>query len=109
MGKHVRIFDSCCGEGHALAELANHLTENGAMCQSYGVELNAERAKSAKVRLNHVVQADIENCLLQARSVGLLFLNPPYGFNPKDQLSRDVFQSNFQHFAKSWYSKFTIK
>lgn len=89
MGKHVRIFDPCCGEGHALAELADHLTENGAMCQSYGVELNAERAKSAKVRLNHVVQADIENCLLQARSVGLLFLNPPYGFNPKDQLSND--------------------
>ncbi|KLT73573.1 DNA methylase [Neisseria arctica] len=86
-GTVIRAFDPCCGEGHALAYLAEHLTQSGAECQSFGVELDHNRAEAAQDRLSHTIRADIENCILQASAVGLLFLNPPYGFTAKDQLS----------------------
>lgn len=89
VGKSVRIFDPCCGEGHALVEIATHLNECGASCQTFGIELDAVRAQASQKSLDYVIQADVETCILQARSVGLLFLNPPYGFNTKDQLSND--------------------
>lgn len=88
-GDHIRIFDPCCGEGLALAHIGAHLTECGSDCATFGVELNAERTREAKQHLSHVVNTDIENCILQARTVGLLFLNPPYGYATKDQLSNE--------------------
>lgn len=86
-GGAIRIFDPCCGEGLALAFLAEHLETCGTECQTYGIELDNGRAESASGRLKHVICADIENCTMQASGVGLLFLNPPYGFTAKDQLS----------------------
>ena len=85
-GGEVRIFDPCCGEGMALETLAGHLTACGSRCRTFGVELDRQRAAAAAQRLEHLVRADIENCILQAKTVGLLFLNPPYGFAAKDQL-----------------------
>lgn len=86
-GGNIRIFDPCCGTGEALAVLAGHLAGCGAQCGSFGVELDKERARAAAAVLDCVVQGDIENCILQARTVGLLFLNPPYGFSAADNLS----------------------
>lgn len=86
-GSSIKIFDPCCGEGSALAYLAGHLAGCGAECIAYGVELERERAKAAQDRLNFVIQSDIENTKLQTGGVGLLFLNPPYGFEVKDQFS----------------------
>lgn len=86
-GGSIRIFDPCCGDGSALAYLATHLTECGAECTTFGVELEQERAKTAQGNLDFVIQSDIENTKLQTGGVGLLFLNPPYGTEVKDQLS----------------------
>lgn len=87
LGDSVRIFDPCCGEGTALNTIADHLMECGANCTSFGIELDANRAKLAQDQLDSVIKADIEDCILQARTVGLLFLNPPYGLPNKDQFS----------------------
>ena len=86
-GNHIRIFDPCCGVGDALAFVGGHLGSCGSVCQSYGIELDGNRAEAAAGQLDFVVRGDIENCLFRPKQVGLLFLNPPYGFTAADQLS----------------------
>jgi len=78
-GKTMRILDPCCGEGCALAELRHHLTGCGADVASYGIEFDKERAWHAKQILDRVVHSDVHDVVVSPRSVGLLFLNPPYG------------------------------
>jgi len=79
VGGEVRILDPCCGEGVALAEVRHHLTECGSTVQALGVELDQERAWHAKEMLNVVLHSDINDVTFTPRSMGLLFLNPPYG------------------------------
>ncbi|MFD1246020.1 DUF6094 domain-containing protein [Paralysiella testudinis] len=86
-GNQLRLFDPCCGGGNALAAVAMHLTECGSQCHTFGVELDRARAHAAGGLIDNVVRADIESCILQPKTVGLLFLNPPYGFGNRDQLS----------------------
>lgn len=75
----VRVLDPCCGEGVALAEVKHHLVECGASVQALGVEFDPERAWHAKGLLDTVAHSDVNDVFVTARSVGLLFLNPPYG------------------------------
>lgn len=86
-GSSNRIFDPCCGTGAALAFLGNHLAECGSDCRQFGIELDNDRAEAARAMLDTVVRGDIESCILQPRTVGMLFLNPPYGFAAADHLS----------------------
>lgn len=83
----ICIFDPCCGTGAALAYVKTHLSGCGSQCTAYGIELDKARADNARNLLDFVIQGDIENCHLQPRKVGLLFLNPPYGFATADNLS----------------------
>jgi tRNA1(Val) A37 N6-methylase TrmN6 len=78
-GSESRIFDPCCGEGTALAEISRHLTNCGGKVQSYAVEYDRERAWHAKSILDNVAHADINDVFGTLQSMGLLFLNPPYG------------------------------
>jgi tRNA1(Val) A37 N6-methylase TrmN6 len=75
----VRVFDPCCGEGVALAEVAHHLMDCGATVEALGVEYDSERAWHAKKLLTTVLHSDINDVVCSPRSMGLLFLNPPYG------------------------------
>ena len=75
----LRILDPCCGEGAALAEVKRHLSECGAEVRAYGIEFDAERAWHAKTLLDVVAHSDMHDVFVSQRSVGLLFLNPPYG------------------------------
>jgi len=75
----VRICDPCCGEGSALADLRRHLGESGAVVQAFGIEFDTERAWHAKTLLDTVLHSDINDVSCSPRSMGLLFLNPPYG------------------------------
>lgn len=86
-GDQVRIFDPCCGEGDALAYLSNHIQECGACCTSFGIELDKDRANISKQKLDQVLHANLENSLFASNAVGLLFLNPPYGFSTHDDLT----------------------
>lgn len=81
----VRVLDPCCGEGTALAEVKHHLTECGAVTEALGVEFDAERAWHAKELLDTVIHSDVADVFISARSVGLLFLNPPYGHTVADR------------------------
>lgn len=78
-GQHVRILDPCCGEGVALAEIQHYLQECGANAVAHGVEFDQERAWHAKTLLDSVIHADLADVFITQRSMGLLFLNPPYG------------------------------
>lgn len=75
----LRILDPCCGEGVALAEVKHHLQQCGAAVRALGVEYDAERAWHAKRLLDTVLHSDINDVACSPRSMGLLFLNPPYG------------------------------
>ena len=101
----VRIFDPCCGTGKALADIAQHLAECGAMVESHGVELEKQRAEDAKQVLTRALQADFDNCAYNSNGVGLLFLNPPYGYGATDQLS-NAKQTRLEEkfLKKSWDS-----
>jgi hypothetical protein len=76
-----RILDPCCGEGAALVVLAEHLQMQGAVVHAYGIEFDRERAWHAKAqsRMTQVAHADVNDVVVGSRSVGCLFLNPPYG------------------------------
>ncbi len=82
----MRILDPCCGEGVALAEAAAYL-RNGESTRvaAFGIEYDAERAYHAKSLLDRVLHADLMDSVVQPRSFGLLWLNPPYGDLVADQ------------------------
>ncbi|MCR4467909.1 DUF6094 domain-containing protein [Burkholderia sp. SCN-KJ] len=78
----VRLLDPCCGEGAALQELRAALVAHSTMpdaARAFGVEYDRERAWHAKEVLDTVAHTDVHDMFITARSMGLLFLNPPYG------------------------------
>ena len=84
----MRLLDPCCGEGSALADLRQGLTERAGAhapaIEALGIEFDRERAWHAKTILDRVIHADVHDVVVKARSLGLLFLNPPYGFGVAD-------------------------
>ena len=87
-GKPMRLLDPCCGEGTALADLRQGLIERSGSqaptIEALGIEFDRERAWHAKTILDRVIHADVHDVVVKARSIGLLFLNPPYGFGVAD-------------------------
>lgn len=86
-GQTIRLLDPCCGEGAALADLSQGLQDRMAdppLIETYGIEFDKERAWHAKTILYRVIHADMHDVVVKPRSLGLLFLNPPYGFGLKD-------------------------
>ena len=82
----IRLLDPCCGCGYALAALRDDLVARGASVQAYGVEFDAERAWNAKQLLDRVLHSDVNDVAVTARSIDLLFLNPPYGYTLRDDM-----------------------
>lgn len=94
----IRIIDPCCGEGAALLAMSKHLQSCGAVVNSYGVELDEERAWHAKSVLGTVAHADVHEVRITDRSFGFLFLNPPYGDLVADAVgSGDRQQGRLRH------------
>ncbi len=73
----MRILDPCCGEGVILAEIKHALGAEQTL--AYGIEYHEERAWHAKTLLDQCIHSDIHDCVMGARSFGMLLLNPPYG------------------------------
>ncbi|RCW66236.1 DUF6094 domain-containing protein [Pseudorhodoferax soli] len=91
-----RLLDPCCGEGTALADVRHGLLHTAGTAddepasrtidiEALGVEFDRERAWHAKQVLGRVIHADFHDVVIKARSIGLLFLSPPYGFGVADQ------------------------
>jgi tRNA1(Val) A37 N6-methylase TrmN6 len=88
-GKHYRIADPCCGEGHALSCLTSYLQQlpfsegdaGNRKVHAYGVEYDKERYGHAlnHAALTQVACADIQNVHFSAQQYGFVYLNPPYG------------------------------
>lgn len=85
----IRIIDPCCGEGIALAECANYLRNSGMNVFSAGIEFDGERASHATSLLDHVVHADMNDCVVGQGQFNVLWLNPPYGDRITDQFYRE--------------------
>ncbi|RMX08217.1 SAM-dependent methyltransferase [Corticibacter populi] len=92
-----RLLDPCCGEGTALADLRQMLIAReqaaGAVqrhIEALGIEFDKERAWHAKTVLNRVIHSDMHDVVVKPRSMGLLFLNPPYGFGVSDKAGRNL-------------------
>ena len=85
----VRLLDPCCGTGAAAAELAAAV---GA--ESYGVELNGERAEHARATLDHVVAGSAFAVRLANGAFSVLFLNPPYGDDEAGRLEHSFLVSS---------------
>ena len=85
-GEHpLRILDPCCGAGDVLAQLAACIERpDGALVETYGVELHAGRAREAEQRLDHVLGTDLFQTSIANGAFGLLYLNPPYDSDAGD-------------------------
>jgi predicted RNA methylase len=67
------VLDPCAGTGNAAATVAAAL---GA--ESFGIEINNERAEAARTRLDHVLATSAFSVRLANGAFSILFLNPPY-------------------------------
>ena len=75
----VRLLDPTCGEGGALAFIANALAEQGAVVETYGVEIAEDRYREALQNLDHVLYTDVTSNFTYTKGAwSLVFLNPPY-------------------------------
>src|SRR5579862_8718870 len=73
-GKRVlRVLDPCAGTGEPLGALARTL---GA--ESYGIEINTERAERCRGVLDHVLATSAFTVRLANGAFSLCLLNPPY-------------------------------
>ncbi len=91
-GGRLRVLDPCCGLGDPLRRIAEH---TGA--ESYGIELDRQRAAIAKEKLSHVICSDALSARLSAGAFSLIFLNPPY-----DQDERSRLEHRFLVQATQW-------
>jgi predicted RNA methylase len=69
----IRVLDPCAGTGEPLAAIAEVL---GA--ESYGIEINTERAQQCRSRLDQVLATSAFTVRLANGAFSLLWLNPPY-------------------------------
>lgn len=86
-GKRViRLLDPCAGTGEAATLLAQAL---GA--ESFGIELNAERAAVARHRLDHLLHTSAFSVRLANGAFSCLFLNPPYDYDDQSRRLEHAF------------------
>lgn len=69
----ARVLDPCAGTGEPAAAIAHALGG-----ESYGIELNAERAEQCRERLGRVLATSAFSVRLANGGFSLLWLNPPY-------------------------------
>jgi len=88
----VRMLDPCCGLGDPLQKIAQH-----AGAESYGIELDRQRAELSKEKLHCVIRGDALTARVSPGAFSLLFLNPPY-----DQDERKRLEYRFLVQATAW-------
>ena len=74
-GRTVHVIDPCCGEGAALDAVCGQ--SNLYPFESYGIELDIDRAQQASFCIQNVINASIFDVRVNPlESCGLLWLNP---------------------------------
>lgn len=84
--RSIRLLDPCAGTGAAAAEFGQHL---GA--QTFGIELNAERADAAREQLDHALHTSAFSVRLANGAFSCLFLNPPYDYDDEGRRLEHAF------------------
>ena len=89
----IRLIDPCAGEGTALKTLEQAIRREfrermnyhlpGTAIETYGVELDRERAGQARKVLGEVIQADYSNTVIADSAFSVMLLNPPYDYDPE--------------------------
>lgn len=77
-GENITILDPCCGEGEALKQMQTHLEQQGAIVQSYGIELERSRALKAEKLLHHVENCSFDEVRMSQNCFSVMYLNPPF-------------------------------
>ena len=75
----IRALDPCAGEGTAVKLVGDHL-----QAETYGIEIDIERGKTAKEVLAKCLVTDYQNTRISHGSFSLLWLNPPYDWATRD-------------------------
>ena len=92
------ILDPCCGDGNALAEIADKLKAKGAGVTTYGIEVDKARAERAKNRLNRLLYGSIFDVMVRpAESFSMIYLNPPYDYEDGERT-----ETKFLKHAHRW-------
>jgi predicted RNA methylase len=86
----IRLLDPCAGTGEAAATVARSL---GA--ESYGIELNEERAAVARGRLDRVLATSAFAVRIAHGAFSLLYLNPPYDYDEEKRRLEHAFLTSF--------------
>ena len=94
----VTILDPCAGEGLAATKLADAIS-----AETYGIELDAFRAREAKTRIQHVLHCGFEEARITNRAFSCLFLNPPYDFETSEK------EENLSFRKEKWFLQGTIQ
>ena len=76
---NIRIIDPCAGEGDTLKEIGQRL-----QAETYGIELDRDRGRIAKENLTRCLITDYETSRVSNQGFSLLYLNPPYDWNIKN-------------------------
>jgi predicted RNA methylase len=77
-GRTIRLLDPCAGTGEAAAAIAAVL---GA--ESFGIELNEQRADACRSRLDRVLATSAFSVRLANGAFSCLWLNAPYDCAPR--------------------------
>ncbi len=75
----LRIFDPCAGEGTAIHTIGEYL-----QAETYGIELDQERGKTAQQKLTKGLISDYQSAWITHHFTSLLYLNPPYDWAARE-------------------------
>ena len=108
MGQHgrntvVRVLDPCCGNGDALASLAEWWMSKyrSTRVLTYGVELHSDRADEAAEKLDNPISSDLFRTSIANEAFDILFLNPPYDHDTADKRVEHAFLTHCTHYLKT--------
>jgi hypothetical protein len=105
----VRLLDPCCADGQALTYLADTLGSSGAQIETFGVEIEEQRAKSAALVLGHVLCADFRRIVMTHKSVSFALLNPPYDqADGEDSLEKTIIRRSLPYLVEDGVAALVI-
>ncbi len=108
-GGVVRLLDPCCADGQALAYLAHAMANSHAQIETYGVEIEEERAESASLALDHVLCADFRRTVISHKSISFALLNPPYDqTDGEDSLEKTIIRRSLPYLAQEGVAALVI-
>ena len=102
----TRVLDPCCGDGTAAARFAERHEErvNATIkpkqplrMVTYGIEVEEERARTARQSMSQVWHADIDDMRIMPASYDYLWLNPPYDWDGSGDETTKRLESRFLH------------